>query len=117
MLQQYQEIGVKRAIFGVPSAGRDTLLPILDNYATRLRFVTAPREQLVPRRDVGQVGSHHEPLPVYLGPRTQKTQESSLHRSILVLERCHHVPDDMPGMSGDAVLHIHRGHRGAFRCV
>ncbi len=33
-LQQYQEMGVERAIFGVPSEGRDKVLPILDNYAT-----------------------------------------------------------------------------------
>ena len=34
VLQQYQEMGVERAIFGVPSEGRDMVLPILDNYAT-----------------------------------------------------------------------------------
>lgn len=34
VLQQYQEMGVERAIFGVPSEGRDKVLPILDNYAT-----------------------------------------------------------------------------------
>ncbi len=33
VLQQYQEMGVERAIFGVPSEGRDKVLPILDNYA------------------------------------------------------------------------------------
>jgi probable F420-dependent oxidoreductase len=33
-LRQYQEVGVERAVFGVPSAGRDKILPLLDKYAT-----------------------------------------------------------------------------------
>ncbi len=33
VLREYQEMGVERAIFGLPSEGRDKVLPILDNYA------------------------------------------------------------------------------------
>jgi len=33
MLHQYRELGVERAIFFVPSAGKDTVLPLLDRYA------------------------------------------------------------------------------------
>lgn len=32
-LQQYRELGAERAIFFVPSAGRDKVLPLLDQYA------------------------------------------------------------------------------------
>jgi probable F420-dependent oxidoreductase len=32
-LRQYQELGAERAVFGVPSEGRDKVLPMLDNYA------------------------------------------------------------------------------------
>jgi alkanesulfonate monooxygenase SsuD/methylene tetrahydromethanopterin reductase-like flavin-dependent oxidoreductase (luciferase family) len=33
MLRQCQELGAERAIFFVPSAGRETVLPLLDRYA------------------------------------------------------------------------------------
>jgi hypothetical protein len=33
MLRQCQELGVERAIFFVPSAGKETVLPLLDQYA------------------------------------------------------------------------------------
>jgi probable F420-dependent oxidoreductase len=33
-LRQYQEVGAERAVFGVPSEGRDKVLPLLDKYAT-----------------------------------------------------------------------------------
>ena len=33
MLQQYRQLGVERAIFFVPSAGKDKVLPLLDHYA------------------------------------------------------------------------------------
>jgi hypothetical protein len=33
MLQQCRELGAERAIFFVPSAGRETVLPLLDQYA------------------------------------------------------------------------------------
>ena len=33
-LRQYQELGVERVVFGVPSEGRDKVLPMLDKYAT-----------------------------------------------------------------------------------
>jgi hypothetical protein len=33
-LKQYQELGVERVVFGVPSEGRDKVLPMLDKYAT-----------------------------------------------------------------------------------
>ena len=32
-LRQYQELGVERVVFGVPSEGRDKALPMLDKYA------------------------------------------------------------------------------------
>lgn len=34
VLKQYQELGIDRAVFGVPSEGRDKVLPLLDKYAT-----------------------------------------------------------------------------------
>ncbi len=33
-LRQYQEVGVERVVFGVPSEGKDKVLPLLDKYAT-----------------------------------------------------------------------------------
>jgi probable F420-dependent oxidoreductase len=33
-LRQYQELGVERVVFGVPSEGKDKVLPLLDKYAT-----------------------------------------------------------------------------------
>jgi len=33
VLRSYQEAGVERAIFGLPSADRDSILPLLDRYA------------------------------------------------------------------------------------
>ena len=33
-LRQYQEVGAERAVFGVPSEGREKVLPLLDKYAT-----------------------------------------------------------------------------------
>ena len=33
-LRQYQELGVERVVFVVPSEGKDTVLPLLDKYAT-----------------------------------------------------------------------------------
>jgi len=33
MLQQCRELGAERAMFFVPPAGRDTVLPLLDQYA------------------------------------------------------------------------------------
>jgi hypothetical protein len=33
MLQQCREMGAERAIFFVPPAGRETVLPLLDQYA------------------------------------------------------------------------------------
>jgi probable F420-dependent oxidoreductase len=33
-LRQYQEMGIERAVFFLPSAGRDKVLPLLDQYAT-----------------------------------------------------------------------------------
>ncbi|MGE0822633.1 MAG: LLM class F420-dependent oxidoreductase [Candidatus Binatia bacterium] len=38
-LRQYQELGVKRAVFGVPSEGKDKVLPLLDKYATMIAKV------------------------------------------------------------------------------
>ncbi|HKA53230.1 MAG TPA: LLM class F420-dependent oxidoreductase [Candidatus Binatia bacterium] len=32
-LQQYQELGVERTVFGLPPAGRDKVLPLLDQYS------------------------------------------------------------------------------------
>ena len=34
VLNQYQELGIERSIFAVPSDTRDKVLPLLDNYAT-----------------------------------------------------------------------------------
>ena len=34
LLRQYQEMGIERAVFFVPSAGKDKVLPLLDRYAT-----------------------------------------------------------------------------------
>ena len=36
-VQRYGELGVQRVIFGLPSAGRDTVLPLLDRYAAFVR--------------------------------------------------------------------------------
>jgi probable F420-dependent oxidoreductase len=33
LLRQYQELGVERAVLGVPSEGKETVLPLLDRYA------------------------------------------------------------------------------------
>jgi alkanesulfonate monooxygenase SsuD/methylene tetrahydromethanopterin reductase-like flavin-dependent oxidoreductase (luciferase family) len=33
-LRQYQELGIERVVFGVPSEGKDKVLPLLDKYAT-----------------------------------------------------------------------------------
>jgi len=33
VLRQYQELGVERTVFGVPSEGKDKVLPLLDKYA------------------------------------------------------------------------------------
>jgi probable F420-dependent oxidoreductase len=33
VLRQYQELGIERTVFGVPSEGRDKVLPLLDRYA------------------------------------------------------------------------------------
>ena len=38
-LRQYQELGVERTVFGVPSEGRDKVLPLLDKYATQISKV------------------------------------------------------------------------------
>jgi probable F420-dependent oxidoreductase len=35
-LQKYQELGIERAVFGLPSEGRDKVLPLLDKYAALL---------------------------------------------------------------------------------
>jgi hypothetical protein len=32
-LRQYQELGIERAVFALPSEGRDKVLPLLDKYA------------------------------------------------------------------------------------
>jgi len=32
-LQQYQDLGVERTVFGLPPAGKDKVLPLLDQYA------------------------------------------------------------------------------------
>jgi probable F420-dependent oxidoreductase len=37
VIDRYREAGVERVIFGLPSAGRDTVLPLLDRYAEFLR--------------------------------------------------------------------------------
>ena len=34
VLNQYQELGIERSIFAVPSESKEKVLPILDNYAT-----------------------------------------------------------------------------------
>jgi hypothetical protein len=36
LLRQYQELGVERAVFALPSAGREQVLPLLDQYARLL---------------------------------------------------------------------------------
>ncbi len=36
-VRRYGELGVRRAIFGLPSAGRDKVLPLLDRYAAFIR--------------------------------------------------------------------------------
>jgi len=36
VLRQYQELGVERTVFGVPSEGKDKVLPLLDKYATQI---------------------------------------------------------------------------------
>lgn len=36
LLRQYQELGVERAVLGVPSEGKETVLPLLDRYAKLL---------------------------------------------------------------------------------
>src|SRR5262245_49203398 len=33
VLRQYQQLGIERAVFGVPPEGRDKVLPLLDQYA------------------------------------------------------------------------------------
>jgi hypothetical protein len=35
-LQEYQELGVERTVFGLPPEGRDKVLPLLDQYATMI---------------------------------------------------------------------------------
>jgi hypothetical protein len=35
-LDHYQEVGVTECVFGLPSAGRDDVLPLLDKYAALL---------------------------------------------------------------------------------
>ena len=35
-LRQYQQLGIERAVFGVPPEGRDKVLPLLDRYAARI---------------------------------------------------------------------------------
>lgn len=35
-LQKYQELGIERAVFGLPSDGKDKVLPLLDKYAALL---------------------------------------------------------------------------------
>jgi len=35
-LQKYQELGIERSVFGLPSDGRDKVLPLLDKYAALL---------------------------------------------------------------------------------
>ena len=37
VLARYAAAGVNRAVFGLPPAGRDTVLPILDQYAGLIR--------------------------------------------------------------------------------
>ena len=37
-LREYVKVGAERAIFAVPTADRDTILPILDRYATLMRL-------------------------------------------------------------------------------
>jgi alkanesulfonate monooxygenase SsuD/methylene tetrahydromethanopterin reductase-like flavin-dependent oxidoreductase (luciferase family) len=39
-IQQYRAAGVERAAFGLPSAGRDKLLPLMDRYAEFVRKVS-----------------------------------------------------------------------------
>ncbi len=35
-LQQYQELGIERTVFGLPPEGKDKVLPLLDQYATMI---------------------------------------------------------------------------------
>ena len=35
-VSQYQQLGIERAVFGLPSEGRDKVLPLLDKYAALL---------------------------------------------------------------------------------
>ena len=37
VLSGYEKLGVERALFSLPSAGRETVLPLLDNYAKLVR--------------------------------------------------------------------------------
>ena len=39
VLNQYQELGIERSIFAVPSESKEKVLPILDNYATLIAKV------------------------------------------------------------------------------
>jgi probable F420-dependent oxidoreductase len=39
VLRQYQELGVERTVFGVPSEGKDKVLPLLDKYAAQISKV------------------------------------------------------------------------------
>jgi len=39
VLRQYQEQGVERTVFGVPSEGKNKVLPLLDKYATMIAKV------------------------------------------------------------------------------
>lgn len=36
VLGQYQDMGIERAVLGVPSKGEDVILPLLDTYAALL---------------------------------------------------------------------------------
>jgi alkanesulfonate monooxygenase SsuD/methylene tetrahydromethanopterin reductase-like flavin-dependent oxidoreductase (luciferase family) len=36
-VREYEKIGVERAVFPLPSAGRDEVLPVLDRYTALLR--------------------------------------------------------------------------------
>jgi probable F420-dependent oxidoreductase len=40
LLRQYQELGVERAVFALPSEGRDQVLPLLDQHARLLSTLT-----------------------------------------------------------------------------
>jgi len=37
LLQQYRAAGIDRIVFGLPPAGRDTVLPLMDRYAAVAR--------------------------------------------------------------------------------